>query len=114
MRENKAVRIDDFKRVKPGDRILVTSVVEEIDNYLPIGNFRCGTLFGKILEIKKHPLDLYDSILIEFDKDIKGHDGNQCLKKGKNGHCWWVNIDYLKKYAFFKLSPYSKRKHNFY
>ena len=107
----KVKRIYNFIKLKSGDRILVL-YKRNREPFTPIGNFHGGARLGKILEIKKYTLGY--SILIEFDKDIGGHDGNQCLKKGKDGHCWWVSIDYFQEYAFFKLLPCNKRKHNFY
>ena len=58
---------------------------------------------GLILEGKKGTI-VYDEnndvgelsmdrrVLVEFDENIGGHDGNASGYKGKNGHCWWVRL----------------------
>lgn len=39
-----------------------------------------------------------DEILVEFDKNINGHDGADRRVKGKDGHCWWMQ-DYEWEYV---------------
>lgn len=36
-----------------------------------------------------------DSVCVEFDLNIGGHDGNAMDFKGEAGHCWWVNQELL-------------------
>lgn len=33
-------------------------------------------------------------VCVEFDEDIGGHNGGPELT-GKNGHCWWLEREYL-------------------
>ena len=38
----------------------------------------------------------YPSILVEFDEDINGHDGNnKCDYKGRKGYCWYYDSEDL-------------------
>lgn len=42
--------------------------------------------------------------LVEFDDNIRGHDGNTTTKY-KNGHCWWVENNHIE-----KVNPKTKTK----
>lgn len=56
---------------------------------------------GKIGTIVK--TELVDrGYLVEFDDNIRGHDGNTTTKY-KNGHCWWVEDNHI-----VKVSPKTK------
>lgn len=56
---------------------------------------------GKIGTIAE--LELEDrGYLVEFDDDIRGHDGNTTTKH-KKGHCWWVESNHI-----VKVNPKTK------
>ena len=48
------------------------------------------------------------SILLEFTRDIKGHNGgNGAVRKGKDGYCWYVNPEVIiKEIPFNELMVY--------
>jgi hypothetical protein len=46
-----------------------------------------------------------DEILLEFDNYIGGHDGMSTgsIYRGKNGHCWWFNYNFLYELEISKI-----------
>jgi ribosomal protein L21E len=37
-----------------------------------------------------------NQILIEFDEDVEGHDGNGIGRVfGKEGRCWWIEVEFM-------------------
>lgn len=67
-----------------GDRVIFTGSKCACD----IRNGDCGKV------IIKH----YDTIGVEFDKYIYGHDcATSNFDGGKEGHCWFVSFERLKK-----------------
>ena len=38
---------------------------------------------GTILDLGR------DNVLVEFDENIAGHNGNSGTITGQDGHCWW-------------------------
>lgn len=63
-----------------GDRVRVTQDGVRWNN-----NIKAGML-GTIINI-----NIYTHICVEFDENIKGHDGLDLMRKGKPGHCWWLS-----------------------
>ena len=53
-----------------------------------VGNVDLEGQVGTIVEIDEKEDDA--GILVEFDNNIKGHDGSCSKKKHKAFHCWWV------------------------
>lgn len=35
------------------------------------------------------------SVCVEFDEYINGHDGNDIASLGRDGHCWWIDVEEL-------------------
>lgn len=54
-----------------------------------VGNFEGKRLngYGKVVFVRLGSPS--GNVLVEFDRDIGGHDGNS-IARGKNGHCWWL------------------------
>jgi hypothetical protein len=59
-------------------------------------------LVAKIITIERC------SILLEFTRDIKGHNGGEgAVRTGKDGHCWYVNPEVIiKEIPFNELMVY--------
>jgi len=84
---------DVFDELNIGDRILIDFVRYGIITQ------QMKNKWG-IIKFKKDNV-----ICIEFDDDIKGHDGIDKGCKGKDGHCWY----------FYKDNPrYNSSKHKAY
>lgn len=96
---------------KIGDRVIVVEAPEEKNIWrLNISTGDKGTIIAK----------RDGQYLIQFDKDIGGHDGTFEKPLGKDGHCWWLYEEhsYLASCALelkckCKWIP-KKRKNNFY
>lgn len=37
-----------------------------------------------------------DNVLVEFDENITGHNGNSSDATGQDGHCWWCESSDIK------------------
>lgn len=68
--------------MKKGDRV-------KLIKDLHLANGKVGDTGTIISDVDEY------SICVEFDKYIGGHDGNDLDFKGKDGHCWWVDLEYL-------------------
>lgn len=58
---------------------------------------------GYIGTIISDPEDGGESVCVEFDLNIGGHNGNSFDFEGENGHCWWVSkerLELLTKWRF--------------
>ena len=56
-----------------------------------VGNANVENAAGTVLYIKST-----SNILVEFDTDIRGHDGiHACPVGGKDGHCWYCMANML-------------------
>ena len=100
---------------KIGDRVIV---VEAPNTRINVNNGDKGI----VIDVRPGTGD----VLVQFDKDIGGHDGNgRGSVVGKSGHCWWLyrdpwlskgqvksEIDYLDFLICAKIKR--KRKNNFY
>lgn len=92
-----------------GDRVIVVETPEEKNIWrLNISAGDKGTVMAK----------RDGQYLIQFDKDIGGHDGAFEKPLGKDGHCWWL----YEEHSYFascalelkcKWIP-KKRNNNFY
>lgn len=68
---------------KIGDRVVVVTAPRTRIN-VNIGDK------GTVIDVR--PCN--GSVLVQFDKDIGGHDGNgRGSVVGKSGHCWWLDKD---------------------
>lgn len=85
--------IEKLSDIKVGDKIQATDFWRKPNK----------TLTGKILQIGS---DVgRDLVLIEFDEDVDGHDGDagQMRKRGKKGHCWNIWLKEFKRYGIRKI-----------
>lgn len=94
---------------KVGDRVVVVEAPEAKNNW------RLNILAGDkgTIIVKRD-----GQYLIQFDRDIGGHDGACEKPLGKDGHCWWMYEEhsYLASCALelkCKWIP-KKRNNNFY
>ena len=71
-------------KFKVGDRVKVIKITDGRDETLN----ELGTVIYARYE-HKYPY------LVEFNKDINGHDGDDDLATGKDGYCWWCHNDTL-------------------
>jgi hypothetical protein len=67
--------------IKTGDRV---KCLAEFESNTHIINQK-----GKVLWVRD------ETMLIEFDSNVFGHDGNHDRVTGREGHCWWVKTDLL-------------------
>jgi hypothetical protein len=92
-----------------GDRVVVVEAPKKGNRYgLNISASDKGTLI-----VKRD-----GRYLIQFDREIGGHDGACEKPLGKDGHCWWMHKEdsYLVSWALelkCKWIP-KKRNNNFY
>lgn len=68
---------------KVGDRVVVTKAPKE-ENFYGL-NILAGDKGTIVVESES-----YGQYLIQFDKNIGGHDGVFPKSLGKAGHCWWM------------------------
>lgn len=78
-------------------------VGDRVEAIAPVGNDDSTGVIGTIRRIEGN-----ERILIEFDEDINGHDGDDY----KDGHCWWVDAEDIElvKDAPKKKTPYYNGK----
>lgn len=71
-----------LRKFKVGDRIRVVNYREPADWGV------CDNLEATIIYTENNPGFDEQSILVEFYKDVSGHDGEG---RGKDYHCWWLS-----------------------
>lgn len=70
-------------------------VGDRVQTKINVGNANFSTIGSSGTVIYK--TKIRPSILVQFDRHIKGHAGNSIVIIGKKGHCWYCNPEDLEK-----------------
>lgn len=81
---------DNKEGFNVGDRVRVKPTLQTVE---PLNT----VLRGKTGVIKYIESGTSYNVLVEFDKNINGHNGNTPILKIKDGHGWWVSNEDLEK-----------------